>query len=297
MNTVPNIFILGAPKCGTTSVAAWLDQHQSVFMHQPKEPHSFDTAYSYPDKIELEEALINFTANSDALWRGEASTWYLRSPEAVDNILKLSPNARFIVCVRNPVDMAISLHNQFYQHGIEPEKDFWESWNMWESRSKGLNIPKNHPNPEYLNYLRSCALGEMAEILLSKVSRDRVLYLRLDEISQEPEKVFTKICNFLDIQSCEIDMGAKNEAIQRRSIRLFHLLKPVIDAAERNLPGPAFKALAYMAWKINTKPAKKSEIPSETRRRLGEIFDTEIIRLANATGIDLSDWRIKNGYR
>ena len=39
----PNFFILGAPKCGTTSVAAWLSEHQEVYMSPTKEPHFFNT--------------------------------------------------------------------------------------------------------------------------------------------------------------------------------------------------------------------------------------------------------------
>ena len=51
----PNFFILGAPKCGTTSVAYWLRDHDNVFVSDPKEPHYFNTDSDFHDVFSLDQ--------------------------------------------------------------------------------------------------------------------------------------------------------------------------------------------------------------------------------------------------
>ena len=292
---LPTLFVLGAPKCGTTSIASWLDQHPQVFMHEPKEPHSFHPDYAYRDKTSLEDLRKALASAPDVRHRGEASTWYLSSDKALDALLDHCPGARLVVCVRNPVDMAVSLHNQFFQHGIETEADFASAWHAWPDRARGSRIPRHHPNPDQLNYRRSCALGEMAEALMHRVPRNQVLFLRLDEISKAPKEAYQRLCDFLDIEpDLEVDLSARNEAIERRSRTLFRATKPLLSWGESALPKRAFALLAWAVWKANTRARRKSPIPPEIRRWLGKVFEDDIRRLQSCSGLDLSDWIHRN---
>ncbi len=98
----PNFFILGAPKCGTTSIAAWLGQHPAIFIPAMKEPNFFNTDINQPpiygvETLDEYEALFApATTAHHAI--GEASVFYLTSAVAVANILRYQPAARFIVC-------------------------------------------------------------------------------------------------------------------------------------------------------------------------------------------------------
>jgi hypothetical protein len=96
----PNFFILGAPKCGTTSLARWVGEHPSVFICPEKEPHFFNT----DDRHRGVEAIVDYEAlfsgaQEQHVAIGEASVWYLSSLEAVPNILRYEPAAKFIVLV------------------------------------------------------------------------------------------------------------------------------------------------------------------------------------------------------
>ena len=107
----PNFFILGAPKCGTTSLAAWLGEHPNIFVSSEKEPNFFNTEdkRGITNTLEQYEDLFR-EAGTEHVAVGEATVWYLSSPEAIDRILKYNSDARFIVMVRNPLEMAPALH-------------------------------------------------------------------------------------------------------------------------------------------------------------------------------------------
>src|SRR6476620_1237476 len=116
----PNLFILGAPKCGTTSMAYYLSQHPEIFVSPYKEPHYFNLDSEYRFTFSEKQYLENFkNATSFHKYLVDASVWYLYSKVAVDEILKYNPESKFIVMLRNPVDMFYSLHQQLLFSGIE----------------------------------------------------------------------------------------------------------------------------------------------------------------------------------
>ena len=93
--------ILGAPKCGTTALYAYLRTNPQVFMPQIKEPHfysddiaRFDDGLNRPPQSRQDYCEM-FASAADEQLLGEASTLYLFSERAVPNILKDSPDARF----------------------------------------------------------------------------------------------------------------------------------------------------------------------------------------------------------
>ena len=56
----PNLFILGAPKCGTTSIAYYLNQHPEIFVSPYKEPHYFNLDSEYRFTFSEKQYLENF---------------------------------------------------------------------------------------------------------------------------------------------------------------------------------------------------------------------------------------------
>ena len=108
----PNFFIVGGPKCGTTSLWSWLRTHPDIFMSHLKEPNFFnsDDNLGISGLTEYEALFRDARVSHTAV--GEASVWYLSSPVAVQNILRFEPEARFIVLLRNPIEMAVAMHSQ-----------------------------------------------------------------------------------------------------------------------------------------------------------------------------------------
>ena len=105
----PNFFIVGAAKCGTTSLVHYLKQHPEVYFSPVKEPAHFikdaPSEYAYP---EFERYLSLFKKAGDAKAIGEASTGYLFDEGAAVRIYNKFPSAKIIIILRNPSEMVFS---------------------------------------------------------------------------------------------------------------------------------------------------------------------------------------------
>ncbi|MFO7878451.1 MAG: sulfotransferase, partial [Bacteroidales bacterium] len=134
----PEFFLIGAPKCGTSSLARYLDSHPDVHFSYPKEPNYFNTDFSKKQRMFTDETLyLNqcFHKAADKNIAGEGSVWYLYSKEAVPNILKFQPDAKFIVMLRNPVDVAYAMHSTHLRNKVnENVDDFKKAWDLQEIR-------------------------------------------------------------------------------------------------------------------------------------------------------------------
>jgi hypothetical protein len=102
---VPTFLLLGAAKCGTTSLAYYLSQHPSVFFSEPKEPTFFEA--------EWERGLDHYWRTYFAGWSGEPAigegrVWNLYLPFVPVRIREALPDAKLLVLLRDPVDRAHS---------------------------------------------------------------------------------------------------------------------------------------------------------------------------------------------
>src|SRR5258706_8466463 len=108
---LPNFFIVGAPKCGTTSLARYLGSHPHVFITNPKEPCYFSRSLTV-DRVRqrakgchrnLNDYLHLFDRAKERHWlRGDATTRNLRCEAALLEIRAFFPEARLIVMLRDP---------------------------------------------------------------------------------------------------------------------------------------------------------------------------------------------------
>ena len=137
----PSFFIIGAPKCGTTTLYYWLKEHDDIFMPETKEPHYF--AQNLSDRycrVRDEESYLNYFSNAkNHQLCGEASVLYSFYPESIKSILEFNPEAKFIFMVRNPVSMVPSYHRQLINNLEEDIEDFETAWNTQDNRK----TPKN----------------------------------------------------------------------------------------------------------------------------------------------------------
>jgi len=137
----PDVFIVGAPRCGTTWLYRHLAVHPRVFMSRQKEPHHFntDSRFRWVETLEAYESLFS-DAPAAAQAIGEASVLYLHSEVAAANILCYQPRARFIAMVRNPLEMAPSWHRQALFDQQENEPDFARAWALQAERTAGRQV-------------------------------------------------------------------------------------------------------------------------------------------------------------
>jgi hypothetical protein len=289
----PNFFIVGAPKCGTTALAHYLSEHPEVFLAEPKEPHYFNTDLDHGKCSDRSAYAALFEgAGSRHKAVGEASVWYLYSDEAVPNILRDIPEARFIVMVRNPVDVAVSLHAQHLFTGFENVRDFHTAWRLQTKRRDGKEIPFFCEEPKLLFYKDACSLGWQVERLIRNASNGRVLVIFFEDFARDPRKIWTEVERFIGVD----DDGRRefpliNAAKSRRSFGL----KRITDlyARLRRLLGMGGFGTGVFEWldRWNVRNGKKPTLSEGVRAELVDAFRNDIERLEVATGRDLTQWK------
>lgn len=198
----PNFFIVGAPKCGTTSMCEYLESHPDVFISTIKEPFFFcDDVPNNKLTPTMERYLELFEgANENHVAVGEGTTLYLYSPAAIDNIRAFDPNAKIIVMLRNPKHMVVSLHQQWVRALFEDERDFKKAWNLQSERSKGKSIPKHCRAPEWILYGNMGSYASYIERILKTFPADNVKVIIFDDFCDNTEKVFNETLEFLGLR-------------------------------------------------------------------------------------------------
>jgi len=290
----PNFFILGAPKCGTTSLASWLAAHPNVYIPEVKEPHYFNDDHQHGDKNAEHYAGLFRECQNRHLAIGDASVWYLYSNTAVPNILEYQPSSRFMVCVRNPLDMAPSLHNQAVVAGVEQIQDFEEAWWAMRDRVNGQRISLFCKEPSFLQYGSACSLGEQLKRLYDIVPRERVLVVVLDDIARDPASQYARVLEFLGVpHDGRTEFSVVNAARERRS----HVLRRVemtASALKRALGVSRRFGVLKTINRLNARPRGRTAMDASMRRLLAEYFRQDVTLLGELLSRDLTSWTSRN---
>jgi hypothetical protein len=164
----PDFFVVGAPRCGTTSFCRYLARNPQICFSQPKEPHYFTQLTRDPTEVELardylERCFGHCTPAHRAI--GEGSVSYLYLPAAIERIRRINPEARFIALVRNPLTMLPSYHLRMRFLLQEDEPDFARAWALEPARARGENVPRHCLDPRLLLYSKVAQLGAQVQTL------------------------------------------------------------------------------------------------------------------------------------
>lgn len=289
----PNFFIIGAPKCGTTSLANWLGQHPQIYFSPVKEPHYFNTMDDHRKTHDLSTYEALFTeATHEELAIGEGSVWYLHSSNAVPSIEEYTGgNAKYIVCLRNPVDMAYSLHSEMHVNGNEPEPDFETAWRLQTSRAAG-NVPPTSIAPSHLQYRNACALGTLLKRVKDQIPPERLKILLIDDIAKQPQETLKKVLNYLDVSTdiSNIDFKTKNSARKPKYQAVIRFVAAV-GALKHKLGINVGLGVINRMRRWNTVKAKRDKLRPEFRAELVSAFAPEVDLLETLTGRNLDHWR------
>ena len=274
-------FIIGAPKCGTTSLARWLSAHPEVFMSPVKEPHYYSTDLanrSIKSRRQYERLFLNATDDHRVV--GEASTWYLYSRDAVPAIEREFPDALYIVMTRDPLAMAHSLYHHNLRVLHEDQPSFENAWRLQDERARGQFIPLACTEPAFLQYRDACALGTLLQRLLDQVPSERVLHVSLESMQADTRAEYLRVLDFLQVgDDHRTEFPVANEARGHRSRVFQHLLR---------LGSKARLALGIRRGsgmgRLNDRPDPKSALDEEFHDELVHYFCDErslMCRLVN----------------
>jgi hypothetical protein len=293
----PNFFIVGAPKCGTTSLAATLSLHPEVFMSNPKEPHAFGSDLQFlRDRTPPDEYVRLFKDVDGERAVGEASVWYLRSQRAPREIWDFNPEARILVLLRNPVDVLHSLHAQALRNGVEHIRDFRAALEAEPDRRR--TVKRGGRYARLLLYSEAVGFASQLQRYLERFGSEQVEVVLLDDLVADPSSVLSRVQGFLRIeQRSNVRLLHRNKGRRVRSVWLQHVSHESLALRRVSrlfLPDSTRVRVAKRALgvvdRINTVPQVRDPIDERLRAELCDRFAPEVDRLSQLLGRDLTHW-------
>lgn len=288
---LPNFFIAGTPKAATTAMAQYLSEHPDVFMSEPKEPHHFNSDHDHGGFKDRDAYLRLFDAAAPgAQIIGEASPLYLYSDVAVSRIEAEIAGARYLVMLRNPIDMAPALHEQHLFSGYENLTEFSEAWAREADRRAGKLLPPD-TEPKLVYYRDICRIGAQYKRFCDTVPAERRHTIFFDDFRKSPADVWSDLLRFLDLKDDgRTEFPAVNPAKRRKSLWL-QRMKKSLSAMRRQLGfGPLNTGVLRGIETWNVAERKRAPLDEALRAELCREFADDIALLSDLTGRDLTHW-------
>ncbi len=327
LSSLPNfVFIVGAPRCGTTTLSDWLKQLPQICFPFVKEPHTF----VQHDLRTLDgEALRDFIEHEylDRFYAGcgpdrdtgvDGSVSYLYVPDMLLPALKLWPEAKFVIAVRDPMTMLPSLHARLRYTGDETIERFADAWAAIPDRAAGRRIPRSCLEPRWLRYDEAGKFGSYVGQFVAAFGAERCFVSVFDDLVADPAGQYRRMMDFLGLPPfAGTDFSPKRESMGFRHGWLQRLLKRPPAFARDYLAGKQFRQRArrldgnaksndavterifsvrkkLLRW--NRVPLVRSPMPVALQRDIRERLEGEIARLGAFLGRDLSHWlEVKDG--
>jgi len=302
MGKLPNFFIIGAPKCGTTSLAAWLAEHPNIYMSPIKEPFFFSQDIKHGPISTWEQYIrLYIGVRDEHVAIGEASVFYLFSRLAAVQIEKTIPAPRYIVMVRNPVEMARSLHEQHLRRGYEDISNFREAWYLAKVRLNGERVPAMCTDPVLLDYPSWCRLGEQLARLYAIVPKERVLVIVLDDVKEDPRREYLRVLEFLGVpdegrQEFPVHNPARDWKVERLAKIVLRFSRAVGKVKQR-LGIPLYRGTGLIRYaermneRLNTRPRSRPSLSRDFQQELEAYFADDLAKLERLLGRQFPHWR------
>jgi hypothetical protein len=301
---VPDFFIVGHEKCGTTALYTVLRRHPQVYMPDFKEPRFFspEVRVGEPERDDqpftdtLDAYLALFADARPEQRVGEASPQYLRSPTAARSIAELQPDARIIAILREPASFLRSFHIQCLQAGRETQRDLRKALELEGARRQGRHLPRGQTSPAWLLYSEHVRYVEQLRRFHAEFPAEHVLVLIYDDYRRDNDATLRTVQRFLDVDETtpiEPVQTMQTQSTVRfthlhplsRSLRLARHRPEQAGALARAATAFAPKSLRVL-WRrlfFTQAPAPDERLMLELRRR----FKPEVQALSDYLGRDL----------
>ena len=286
---LPNFLIIGTPKAGTTSIYHYLNQHPEIYFSPKKEPHFFSFIGEQKPHWGVQtlaeyEKLFEGVTNEKAI--GEASSWYLYSQSAAEQIKKYIPDVKLIIILRNPAERAYSSWVFRCEQGWENINNFQKAIAMEAERIK-------NGEPWDYHYLNTGFYYQQIKRYLKYFNEKQLAVYLYEDFKKEPSETLKNIFQFL-----QVDNKFESHILQRHNItssaknlKLQSLIKnnqTFRNIVKRYVPNSLAKNIKSMVLNINT--IKKVKISLELKREFILIYKEDIDKLQSLINHDLSGW-------
>lgn len=273
---LPNLIVIGAQKCGTSSLHYNLNLHPEIGMSREKELNYFSGKAAWEKGPEW--YCRQFPTGTR--WRGESSPEYSNAID--DSIAKRMhgciPGARLIYIVRHPVDRIVSQYIHFVSIGIEARKindalgDFTDN-----------------------SYIRKTRYYSQLSLYLRHYPESQIHVLTLDSLRSDPAGAMGDIFRFLGVDdrfwSSEFTVARHKSSHKGRKNRVGLLLKRLSDSKPARLVSTdARMKLGRLMYAPFSKKMERPAIDPELRKQLLDYLEEDTLKLQQFTGLDLSSW-------
>jgi len=235
---VPDFFVVGQPKSGTTAIYEMLRRHPQIYMPDIKEPMFFASDLRPNARAQAsgherrpvfpstyEEYLSLFAPATADQRVGEASSSYLRSRVAASAIAEVQPSARIIAILREPASLLRSLHLQRLQEHVESEPDFAQAMALEETRQQGIRA-RPRDRPQMLLYSDFIHYVEQLRRYDAVFAREQMLVLIYDDFRRDNEGTMRGVLRFLQVDdAAPIEALRANPTVAVRSERLERMVR------------------------------------------------------------------------
>lgn len=275
----PNLFIVGAPKCGTTAWASYLSTHPDVFFAPRKEPHYFSSDFpNFRWARSEHDYLHEFAQAGTEKIIGEASVNYLYSTVAAKNIANFDPGAKILILLRSQETFLPSYHQQLLYNRDETVEDFEQAWTLSNKRNLH-HIPSTCREEKFLNYKAIGKFTAQVRRFLDTFPSRQVKILRFEKWTRNPRSSYREVLKFLDIE----DDG--RDAFDRLHTAKHHRIASLANITQRppawvlDISG-AIKAIigrdrlhaAQVLRRLNRVHGYKSAISDEMREEIRSYY-------------------------
>jgi len=306
LSRVPDFFVVGAAKCGTSSLHDWLQQHPDIFMPD-NEPHQFGQDLGLrpaPRPWSKYEHLFEGAEPGQLL--GEKDPTYLFSETAAEEIHAVRPDAKIIILLRPHVDFLRSLHSQCCYAGLETRADFESALNAEPERAARRDA-LSHQSPEAARSIHPTLLYRRVAQFSTQIKRyhqvfspDQVRILLLEDLKHDPQGVYRDLLAFLGVDPEFVpEFRRVNEHRNVRSLIIQRLVrrppwllnrlgKALLHSRLRNR---MWRLLVSVAdhWNVR-EGASRSPLAPAFERQLRAEFAEDVAELGRLLNRDLSHW-------
>jgi hypothetical protein len=298
----PNLFIVGHPRTGTSSLHYYLDQHPEIFMTSIKEPNFFAHDFrEESDHFHGKSLYFPFRTEEQYLrlyqrWKsekiaGEASATNLCSKVSAKEIWEFNPNAKIVMMFREPVEFLYSYHSAAVFSLGENHENFKEALSIEKERRKGKDLPKRVIVPSWLFYSEFIRYADQIQRYASFLDVVQIKIIIFDDFKQNTPKVYGDILKFLNVDphfTPQFDIVNPNKKLNWPIFKRYTLDSPHFRRTLRLL----FSDDTYAAMKRFYKNrivtyGHRDNLDEDFRRELMASYKEEVQKLSDLLKRDL----------
>lgn len=293
MKTI-NTFIVGAPKCGTTSLANYLSTHSDVCLSNPKEPHYFSSDFKNRT-LNLKSQYLNcFKENKSCMI--DASTWYLFSSDAAKNIFEYNPNAKIIIMLREPSSMVFSLFLQNKFNGTENET-FENALYLEAHRKLHKKSPNSKEPYKRFLYRETGVFTPQLDRYYKLFPSENIKIILFQDFVKDTNKIYIEVLDFLKLEQKLPKEGFKvyNKYKSNKSqlFKQFLAHPPLLVSRFTKFIPQTFKyKIGQILMKLNRQESSKPKISKIKEDELKAYFKPYNMQLAEKYNLNIDEWNL-----